>query len=116
MRILPLLEMGSQQIEGREGDWWTNEKHRLPLQAREHDFVHGTDAVNICGHISDREIARVYHPQIDVQSFPKFFRAVRTLFIARLALLEGPRVPHVDCMNVFEAILLRAAHTRLEPG
>ena len=46
----------------------------------------------------------------------KFLRALRTFFVAGLALFEGPRVPHVDRVNVFQAVLLGAAHTGLEPG
>ena len=116
MRVLAPLQVFPQEVERGEGDWRTNEKHRLPLQTREDDLVHGPDAVNIRRDEGDREIARVHHPQIDVEGFPEFLRAMRPLFVPGLALFESPFLPDVDRVDVLQAVLRRAAHAWFEPG
>lgn len=47
MRFPGLFQMRAQEIERRKSNRWTNEKDRLPLQAREDDLVYCADAVNV---------------------------------------------------------------------
>src|SRR6266404_5494074 len=108
--------MFTQVLQRGEYYWGTDKENRLVLQGRHYDLMRRPDTVDIGWAIGDGEIAGVYHPQINMQSFPELDGAPGSCLGAAFAAFVGPFCPNaLAALHVFSAVFVQPAHLRLEP-
>src|SRR3954470_10041980 len=112
-----LLQMFAHFVKGGKYNRRAHKQHRLMLQRGHDDLMRRANAVNVGRAIRDAEIARIHHPQINMQRFPELPRAPGTRLRALLATGVGPTVANaLSAFDILAAVFVQPPHLRFEPG
>jgi len=109
------LEMLPQQTQSGEIDIGAYEQNRLPLLASQDDLVRRAHTINVRWTVTDDEVARVHHAQIDVKRRPIGSRTGSPGFRSFLSGGIAPTIPPLGALFAFESVFIKASNLGFEP-